>query len=91
MLGGLSNTVGYRFENEAFKALPRLLEEQYGIHDLLNPMQKIMQGKKTLPSFIHMIFNAYCIFSFLKSNLLQALNIFLAILYLFLGQEHMHS
>ena len=31
MLGGLSDTVGYRLEDEAFKALPRLLEDHYGI------------------------------------------------------------
>jgi len=30
-VGGLSNTIGYTLENEAFKALPRLLKEDYGI------------------------------------------------------------
>ncbi len=30
-VGGLSITVGYRLEDEAFKALPRLLERDYGI------------------------------------------------------------
>ncbi|MCX7966815.1 MAG: hypothetical protein N2596_09345, partial [Syntrophorhabdaceae bacterium] len=31
MLGGLSLTVGYRLEDEAFKALPQLLLENHGI------------------------------------------------------------
>jgi chromosome segregation ATPase len=30
-VGGLSNTIGYILENEAYKALPRLLKEDYGI------------------------------------------------------------
>ncbi len=30
-LGGLSATVGYRLEDEAFKALPRLLERDFGL------------------------------------------------------------
>jgi len=30
-LGGLSDTVGYTLENEAFKALPRLLKRDYGL------------------------------------------------------------
>ncbi|HQH43241.1 MAG TPA: hypothetical protein PLJ17_05580, partial [Syntrophorhabdaceae bacterium] len=31
LVGDLSNTVGYRLEDEAFKALPRLFAENYGI------------------------------------------------------------
>jgi chromosome segregation ATPase len=30
-VGGLSNTIGYILENEAYKALPRLLQDIYGI------------------------------------------------------------
>ncbi|MEJ5300731.1 MAG: hypothetical protein WHS38_07065 [Thermodesulforhabdaceae bacterium] len=30
-LGGLTATVGYRLEDEAFKALPKLLEQDYGL------------------------------------------------------------
>ncbi|MDW7972594.1 MAG: hypothetical protein RMI01_05255 [Thermodesulfovibrio sp.] len=31
-LGGLSHTVGYILENEAYKALPKLLFEDFGLH-----------------------------------------------------------
>jgi len=30
-VGGLSNTIGYSLENEAFKALPALLKDEFGL------------------------------------------------------------
>jgi len=48
-VGGLSATVGYRLEDEAFKALPRLLKRDYGIvveGDLRRRFMKDNRGRE---------------------------------------------
>lgn len=42
-LGGLSNTVGYILENEAFKALPALLKEEFGLEIKGRPLRKFVR------------------------------------------------
>ncbi|MCS7280752.1 MAG: hypothetical protein NZ583_03885, partial [Desulfobacterota bacterium] len=45
-LGGLSLTMSYAFENEAFRALPRFLKEKYGIEVIEKFIRQEILGKE---------------------------------------------
>lgn len=45
-VGGLSNSFGYAFENEAYRMLPRVLSEKYGIEIVEKFIRTELGGKE---------------------------------------------
>ena len=54
-LGGLSNTVGYILENEAMRALPRLLLEEFGLVVKGRLVRKFVEDEKGRPVEVNII------------------------------------